>query len=114
VIATVLITVGTDDVWAPPRLVRLGIDDDLVISNLDPVDWDISDRGTITRGAIWCRGEWCGVDITPTKVGRGQTASLAAGALKIVTNLIPLDVEQRALSGQRAIGNGASRALPPG
>lgn len=101
--AHALVTVGTDEVWAPPKLIEFALYADLTVGNVEEVRWDISDVGWITRGAIQVRGEWCRLDLEPVRVHRGQSATFLPGAIKIEINLVPIDMSQRALGGMREL-----------
>lgn len=102
--AHALVTVGTDEVWAPPKLIALALYADLTVRNLDPVTWDIKDVGWITRGAMQVRGEWGRLDLTPIRVERGQSATFEPGGIVIIVNLVPIDMTHRELpSGERLL-----------
>lgn len=80
-----LVTIGTDELWAPPRMCGFALTDDMTIVNTNRVWWDIFAEGMVTRWAMrWPQG-WVAQALPgPVKVGPLDTpAILAAGALSV-------------------------------
>jgi hypothetical protein len=83
-----LFTIGTDDVWAPPRMCGFELvmtDDEVQITNANRVWWDIYIEGFVTRWAMRFPQGWVVLPLPePVKVGPMDTpAILAAHALVV-------------------------------
>lgn len=80
-----LVTIGTDELWAPPRMCGFALTDDFELANTNKVWWDIHAAGIVTRWAIkWTTGWWA-LPLPPVEVDpRYRTpAVLAVGALRV-------------------------------
>ena len=82
-----LVTIGTDEVWAPPRMCGFALAKDMTIVNTNRVWWDIYAEDVVTRWAMrWPQG-WVALPLESVKVGPLDTpAILPAGALIVVVN----------------------------
>ena len=80
-----LVTIGTDELWAPPRMCGFELTDDFELANTNKVWWDIHAEGTVTRWAIkWATGWWAH-PLPPVGVDPNfrTPALLAVGALRV-------------------------------
>lgn len=87
-------TIGTKDIWAPPRVVLYDLAGDMrsgfVITNSNEVSWPIHETGFITRGAVYVSiGKWMQINVTRTRVQGGEDVKLAAGTIRIMMNDFP-------------------------
>jgi hypothetical protein len=85
----VAVTIGTGDVWAPPQLVKMIVDDEMNIVNDSKVSWQISGKAHIRYGAAWIRGAWHVLWPLDVRVRKNQDAIIEAGNLKITVELPP-------------------------
>lgn len=83
-----LVTIGTDDVWAPPRMCGFELTDEMTITNTNEVWWDIFADGWVTRWAMrWPQG-WVAIPLpAAVKVGARDTpAIISAGGLTVTVH----------------------------
>lgn len=86
--ALIYATIGTDSYWGPPKLARFDIDNDLTITNSDPLEWRIEGKGHVTRAAIYVNGGWHAVGfVEPKRVRKHDTFTIPAGDLVIRAHL---------------------------
>jgi hypothetical protein len=111
--AHAFVTIGTADSWAPPKYRRFELTDEFVIVNAETVAWRIEGEGVLTRAAVRAGGLWWGVPIAPYRVGRGQMATIAEGALRIIVHGNPLPNEPDWGDVELVTGSGL-RWLPDG
>lgn len=113
-----LVIVGTNDVWSPPRRIRLRLTDEFFIENENEVSWQVAESGCITRIAILSQGRWRHVkgDSALNVIARaGDDASIGPGGLRFRVALggeiIP-DPTQPALEGSQRELSRPRRLLP--
>jgi hypothetical protein len=95
--ARLLVTIGTDEVWASPKEAILEVNPDLVVTNINEIGWTLYERARVTRLAYCWRGDWrlCRTFAAVAAV-RNQRIRLGPGAVTFRMNYDgpPVEVDE--------------------